>query len=257
MATAQAKHEFTDAELDALLERAVSARERKEWEEKVRKAGGALGDQIAIYQYEGEGPLPGVRDCWEWCVKPGPRLPKSLKELATATCIEVHEGHPVPKGPWRKLTPAEATEVVTLQDQLRLREILQSHGDVQETEAVGCAEISNVDEMIATLERRRVELQAENQKARARTEESKARVDAFFEGKSEEWKRNALMAVHELHSAIVASVPDNRARYSDDHTPIGPPPKMPRPLGAYGGVPASRSVAKREAMQHEEGAVGD
>jgi hypothetical protein len=237
MATAQqTKHELSDEQMDALLDKAVTARERKERREKIKKAGGALDGDVTLWVNENaegfhfppHGPLCAGQD------DPAPLL-RSLERVRPVGPLFAYldEGHPRLPPPWRKATPEEAVrpDVVTLQDQARLLEELQELAKPQEVEKQLEAEVSDKLEMRRMIDRRLAELEVERQKACAVTQAAKAQVDELFAGKSEAWRRNALAAVHVLHAAIVANIPDRRVRM--DGVPIGAPPKKPAPLGKY------------------------
>jgi hypothetical protein len=195
----QNKREISDGELDALLEKAVGAREQKEWEEKVRKVGGALGDAAGIYVWEGAATLGGPSECSALCHTPNPPTPYNLNPLKPGRFIEIHPGDHVPSNPqWRKVTAVEAAPAVTIGDVLRLREPLKVHAAAKETRAGILREVARTEELIAELKGRLRELATEEAKAAAQIGAAREPVERFLEGWPTQRRRVAIGLANEF-----------------------------------------------------------
>jgi hypothetical protein len=243
MAT-QAEHKFTTEELDALLERAVSAREQKEWEERVTKAGGALGNAAGIYIWQGERAIDPP-NCTDLCRTPRLRAPHGSRQLKPGRGYWVHSGDHVPDARdvrWRKATAEETAALHPIDVGFQVIDLRLSCGAAENALAGPLRERARDRELMSDIEKRDAERGVEIEKAEARISEARARLDTFFEGWSLEAQRAAITLSDELEyerakaKAGPYGVPEPRSlgehELSGDFSPPKTEPREPEPARA-------------------------
>jgi hypothetical protein len=258
MAAARAKHEFTDEEIDSLVEERLNARKtelieeaaaalgKKQRREKIQKAGGALDDAVGLYVWEAQPSVLREFPDMEYCLTPSPPVGGGMTgiPLLTGDVVEVHEGDRILTSPWRKLTPEEAALSVSLQAAFLLRERLIALGAVHGAGANVKAEKRRNLELIEELKRRDGELEEEAGKADARVEEAKKSADAICADRPVEWQRAAILLADRVEERWRGSgrgprqlgsyaIPDEeRALALADLRSKAPAPEPPQPARA-------------------------
>jgi hypothetical protein len=207
-------------ELKALLKDAVSAREREEWEENVRKARAILGEPAGPHIFIGTG-AGSPPDCSELCRTPNPKAPYNSSALKPGRAWDFHEGDYPPGSAWRKATPEEQATIATIGTAFQVQELRLAIGKEEGGKAKIVAEISRTESLISELQKRLSDLADESKKADLRIADARKPLDELLRGWPIEKQRSAIA----LSEVIEYERAQDKAGFRGD--------VKPRPLGSH------------------------
>lgn len=206
-----AKLEFTQAELDGLLERAVGAREEKEWRDKVLKANYALDDDVGLFVLEGGVSYTAGPDCSDLCRVPF-SWPNWIMRIEPGWIVEVHPGDPKRGRPYRRLSPDESKEAVSVQAAVRVFNELLALKPPQDNVARVQREETETQRKIEELEGRLLEHAQEKAAASEKALAAQRPLDDFLSSRPAAYRRAAIEFAKLLNATRGAGAPYSNAR---------------------------------------------